>query len=479
MKKPSVLLLCLVLFLIPSFSFGEEKSDWADAPIITKAYELESGKLYLEWDGNAPIYQVYMDGASVANVIVTNAVIPIKRGTHNICVYPINESKSADTAMNIGFDMGNKSIFEGSLGFDLATLGLDPKKLTAGTASDSLYIDYNPDMLYNSAPDELAASTDFDNRVNLSFVDRYYADEYAITIRYKNDVTNIRFNLNSEDAASYITKANNLVTLVLDPTFLAKQHCMIPELGEKYTFTVQLRKYAMDLLTGEKEPNVIHESKVTRGYDYTPIAAWKTAPIITYASQTADGQLTIKWEHDDNEIGCEYSVVFIKKTLGVKTGEDTLATTKNKQVVIQDLMNGGYTIAIVPLFQGEKGTASDETFLEIKNEWVTAPTLVCEQTDTNQVRLTWPASPNVEFYHVTVFEGNSGSLLRFVNLDYKKLSETDLPAEAGTMEYLFNYDKEYDSDAGLRLKFDVYGVRHAASGSEQRSQTTSQMIVLK
>ena len=476
MKKPMILLLCIFSLFIAQNASCEESSDWASPPVITKAYELSAEKLYLEWQGSSPIYQVYMDGSAVANVIVNNAVISIKKGSHSITIYPVNETKNVDTKVDLQIDA---KIIGGSLGIDLASLGLDPKKLAAGTPSEPLYIDYTVNPIFDAVPDKLTAETDFENRVLLSFVDRHNADEYFITIKNGTDINYIRFYTFKEESSILITRQNSTVTVCLDQEYLKKQGCMIPELNEKYQFTVQLRKYATDIVKGEKETNVIHESKVSNVYDYTPIAAWKSAPIITYASQISDGQISLEWAHDDHELGCEYIILKINKTFGIKTGEEVLGTTAKKEFICNDLMNGTYCFAIMPQYKGEKGIISSEINVEIKNEWVISPALSCEQVEDNQIRLSWPASPAVTYYHITVYAGNNESLLRFVNLDFSKYTEFDVPSSSGVIEHLFTYDGQVDPENGLKIKFEIYGIRRTENNTEQKSATSSQTIVIK
>lgn len=476
MKKLTGIFLAVLTMLLFSAAVCEDSSDWNSRPVITKAYELTAGKLYLEWQGNAPVYQVYMDGKAVASVIVSNAVISVKKGSHTISIYPITETKSADTKVDVQI---NSVIFSGGLEIDLASLGLDPKKLSAGTPSDTLYIDYTVNPIFSAVPDKLAAETDYKNRVLLSFVDRHNADEYLITIKNGTDVNHVRFYTGAEETSSLISIQNSVVTVCLDQEYLRSQGCMVPELDEKYQFTVQLRKYAMDMVKGEKEKNVIHESKISGKLNYTPAAAWKTAPAITYASQTADGQLTIQWTHDDHQLGCEYVVLKIKKTLGIKTGEEVWATTSEKEIVFNDLMNGKYSFAVVPKYQEERGNRSSVISAEIENKWVVAPSLSCVQTEKNQISLTWPAAPGVTFYHITVSVGDSGSLLRFVNLDYSQYLELDIPASSGQMEYVFTYDGKTDPESEVKLKFEIYGVRLAENGREQKSAVSSQTIKMK
>ena len=69
-------------------------------------------------------------------------------------------------------------------------------------------------------------------------------------------------------------------------------------------------------------------------------------------------------------------------------------------------------------------------------------------------------------------------MLRFVNMDYKKYSEFDVKAKPGNMEYTFTYKDAIDPETGVKLKFEIYGIRHAANGAEQKSATTTETIVL-
>ena len=78
--------------------------------------------------------------------------------------------------------------------------------------------------------------------------------------------------------------------------------------------------------------------------------------MISFASQTADGQITLMWDHEDYGIGCEYIVMKINKVFGVMTGEEELGRTTDHQYVVNELNNGGYCINIVPVLNGEKGT---------------------------------------------------------------------------------------------------------------------------
>ena len=87
--KKSIIVIIVLLLLCVSFAVAESiaADDWADAPIFIKAYEQSSGKIYIEWKGNAPLYQVHVDGKKTADVAVPYIVIDASKSTHNIVVY--------------------------------------------------------------------------------------------------------------------------------------------------------------------------------------------------------------------------------------------------------------------------------------------------------------------------------------------------------------------------------------------------------
>ena len=479
MKRWIIFVLILVL-AIPLAAQCEETEEWRLAPTITKAYEISAGKLYLEWEGNASVYQVYMDGKEMATVSVGNAVFPISAGSHSILVYPVSKAKSADTRLDIevnGPEIAGKG-FGGSIGLDLAALGINPKDMTVGNPSASLGIDFMSAPILKATPEKLIAATDSQDRVRLSFIDRYHADEYDVSVKIGKDVNHVRFVRGSEEADALMERNNTLVTLTLDPAYLSKQKCLIPELGSEYTFTVQLRSYAENKVNGEALTAAIQLSKESARLTYTPTAAWKTAPVISYASQTADGEISLAWEHEDYGLGCAYAVMKLDKKLGIRTGEEELLVTREHNCIISDLMNGDYVFAVVPRLEKENGFASDEAAIRVQNEWVAAPVLSCEQSAECSVRLSWQAAEGVSSYHITAYRGDSDSLLRFVNLDFSKHAEMDVPASAGEMEATFIFDGEIDQEMGVKLKFEIYGIRHAQDGTEQQTALSSQMMTL-
>ncbi len=496
MKKPVYLLFILLisaaLFFLPAYA--EEENEWKEKPSITHIYELSKGKILLEWQGNASLYQVYVDGEKAASVNLPNTVIDLKSGIHQITVIPSAAiSKEGGNAVSIDLQVeglaeilkllhipGLVNLGDIALGLDidLGKFGIDAKDLLLGNPSDTVKINYTPNSITDSRPEILSAYTASDERVILSFSDRYDSNIYRIFIRSGKDMSFVEFDTTDKDAAALISKEKSTVTVTLDPVYLTNHECMIPELDQKYSFSVKLQKWPVDFIDGTKNTDIVLESKESKAYDYMPHAAWKNSPIITNASQTADGQITLQWEHDDNGLGCEYKIMMQDTVLGVKKGENEVGRTAGKEFTINDLINGKYTFTVIPRLSAEEGIASEPVTAEVKNSWATAPALQCTADDTNQILLKWTAAEGVESYHITVSAG-SGSLLRFVNLDYKVYEEFDLAATAGEMSHTYIYDLPIDPKNGTSLKFEMYGIRHAADGSEQKSASASKTITLK
>ncbi len=482
-----IALIASLLIGFPIHAFADGTDDWSAEPIITKIYESGKEQIILEWEGSADFYYVYMDGKKVATVNLNYAILNVKRGRHQLQILPI-QIESKGNSSTFGFDvslplpkvisavLGDE--LEASANLDLGALGIDPKNILQGTRSKIFTVNYNSTQLIDSVPEILSAATDFDDNVVLSFVDKYDSDSYGIAIKSGKDVTYVEFDCFSPTCTEWINKSNANVTIVLNRDFLKSQGCIVPELGQKYSFTVRLGEYAVNLISGETEPTMLLSSKDSKAFSYTPTAAWKTAPEISYASQTADGQITLQWEHDANNLDCEYEVVRIDRILGVKKGEEVLGRTKEHQFVVNDLMNGKVAFAVVPVMLMEKGEISDEVSVEVSNSWVVAPELSCEVLLDKKVRLAWTAAFGVENYHITAYAG-SGSLLRLVNLDYKMYQELDVPVTDEKMEYIFEYGDELVMDNGVRLRFEIYAVRHSAKGTEQRSSVTKQTIQIQ
>ena len=486
MKKSIIVIIVLLLFCV-SFAVAESiaADDWADAPIFIKAYEQSSGKIYIEWKGNAPLYQVHVDGKKTADVAVPYIVIDASKSTHNIVVYPICEIKSANgsrISLELGLPDFLRSITDSSSGLsldiDLSAFGLEAKDIILGAPSAPLNIDYKTNPIINGSAVDLSTSTDFNNMVIITFSDQFNADEYEIMIKKGKNFGYATYRTNNQTDATYITKDRSMVSIVLDPDFIAKQDCLVPELDEQYKFSVLMRKYTTDYISGQKIQTVILPSKQSKEITYVPVAPWKTAPLINYASQTADGQVTLRWSHDDGGLGCIYQIMQINQTLGIKTKETKLATVKENEFVFHDLANGKYTLAVVPELSGKTGNLSSTVTIEVKNNWYAAPSLTCKQFGRNQVKLTWTKADNIDYYCCKVYVASNNALLRFVDLDYKPYSEFTIPADNSDIEHLFTYESERIPEAGIKLKFEIYGIHVAADGQEQKTAVTNQSITL-
>ena len=477
MKKCAVtLLLIMGLFLFFGFTALAETDDsWKEKPVITSVYESGNGQVIIEWTGSADLYEIYLDGNKKPTITtpLDNAELSLKAGRHRFSVTPVHyQPRDVDTNVSFSFD---GKIIGGGGSLDLGALGIDPKDLLRGTSSDTFSFNYTVSPILSASPEIKDAATDSKDRVVLLFEDKYDSDIYIVSLMSGKDVNYVEYDLAAAEAAALVTKNNTSVSLILDRDYLKKQGCMLPQLGEEMSFKVMLYKHPINQVDREKVLSFTLESKESKAFGYTPVAAWKTAPVITYASQTADGQVTLRWEHDGAGSGCQYEVLMLDKKLVVKKTETVLGTTSKNEFVVKDLMNGKFSFAVRPVSSTQQGESSSASVVEVKNDWVLAPSLACTAISGDRIRLNWTAAKGVESYHITVYSG-SGSLLRYVNLDFNKYREFDVQAKDGDMEYIFTYGKDVVSENGVKLKFEIYGVKHAANGEEQKSAVSSQII---
>ena len=84
MKRILLVIFILLFALAPCFSSAEAAENWYEPPVITKAYEQSTNKLYLEWTGHAPLYQIFVDGKKDTDIILNHYVVDISKGTHSI-----------------------------------------------------------------------------------------------------------------------------------------------------------------------------------------------------------------------------------------------------------------------------------------------------------------------------------------------------------------------------------------------------------
>lgn len=233
----------LILSFMTYIPVLAEDDDWKTTPEITHVYELSKEKVYLEWEGKADLYRINVDGKDVKTVKINNASIDVKTGSHTITIVPIKlQSKNANTQIEL-----NIANYAGG-SIDLGALGVDPKDILQGNQSKPYKLKYNVNPILNAVPTVNGAYTDFDNRVLLTFTDKYDSDVYYVTIKSGKDVIGTYFDMSSADAASLISKQNAKVTITLDPEFLKKNGWLIPELDEKYGFSVKLGKWPVNMI---------------------------------------------------------------------------------------------------------------------------------------------------------------------------------------------------------------------------------------
>ena len=114
---------------------------------------------------------------------------------------------------------------------------------------------------------------------------------------------------------------------------------------------------------------------------------------------------------------------------------------------------------------------TDERSFFIRRDKIVIPKKELNEFTTEEMQ-------NIEKYHITVYRGDNASLLRFVDLDFGKYAEFDVESAEGDMEYIYTYDEPTDPENGIRLKFEIYGVRRTASGGEQHSAVSGKTIII-
>lgn len=431
-------------------------------PVITEAYELEPGKVLIEWTGQSQRYQVYMDGKHVSSTDVPSAVIDVKKGTHTIRVVPASDVEGSPINLE-GYGI--------SLGFSL------PATAT-GIPSDAFSFDYIPDPLPAVVPSAPEANMDVDNVVLLSIVDHYAVDEYFITMKQGNNTSNVR--IFPEKDQEYITMDGNLTTIRLDPLLLKNKGGMRLVLGQEYTFTITYRKIASSLFSGMRIPAQVMESRESEALVFIPVEAWRMAPEIELSQQSGEGQAMLRWRHEaGKDAGCEYDVLQISKLFSVKTSELKLLTTGEQEALIPDLKDGKYTFVVVPHMQGVQGTPSEEAHVTIQNTWDRAPEVRIGKEAYNQLRLDWKAVPGIDTYYVRVSVSDSASLLRYVNMAYKEYRYYVLPVQQEDLSLAVVYEGTMEAGEEVKLKIEVWGGKHSQSGAEMLTKTAVETLALK
>ena len=186
----SALTVFTLLLLFNAAVFAANNDSWDEKPVLTQVFELAKGKIFLEWDGKADLYQVYVDGENVSTVNLKYAIVDMKDGVHQIAVIPVDKVTKDDSN---NFSLGAKvsglnqlskllggkvlsSVLPEDFGFglslDLGALGIDKKDLLMGNVSDTFRINYKANPIFTAVPEIIDAETDPDERVVLSFRDK-------------------------------------------------------------------------------------------------------------------------------------------------------------------------------------------------------------------------------------------------------------------------------------------------------------------
>ena len=169
----------------------------------------------------------------------------------------------------------------------------------------------------------------------------------------------------------------------------------------------------------------------------------------------------------------------INKKLGLQTGEEQIGLTTEKTFEVQDLPNGEHLFAVAPVYRNEKGDTGEAAGIKVQNGWEAVPDLKCEQVDGNHVKLMWTGLQGADSYRISIYAGDSGSLLRFVDMDFKKQEEINVASVVGPMEYLYSWKGDISTENGTKLKFEICGVHLTSDGKEQLTESTSQTLTLK
>ena len=164
MKRFFVFFLALVLMFSCS-AIGETAEDWSAAPVITCAYEIAKGEIYLEWEGNAPFYGVQVAGKKEKVVNQNSATVKVEEGRQSISVRSLDKNKDENAKGIVDLDINAL----GGLHIDTDAFGLNSKNMIGGKVS-KLDIDYSPSKIHDTMPEKLNAFTDSKGVVHFSFV---------------------------------------------------------------------------------------------------------------------------------------------------------------------------------------------------------------------------------------------------------------------------------------------------------------------
>ncbi|MBR3904386.1 MAG: hypothetical protein IKJ51_01575 [Clostridia bacterium] len=398
MKKTVWLLVAFCTLMLCCCAHAEQNimnEKWNTAPRITDIYEVADGQIRIEWTGMAEAYQVHLDDGDVMNVETPYVLLKkVKVGGHHVQVFPLLEmdkEKAESIGVEIKSEYGVGLNVDVPLGKLAGFLGIDKQVFVRGTNA-SEQVDYRYDKKSNIGRvkvKNIKAFVDSSDTVCLTFEDDFHADEYKVTIYYGDNIHNIIYTgeqtakgWGNTPALLERNSENNTVTLRLTPDYLKTFKCGALQMGQKYSFTVQLRMYSSSLLhQGRVLNNVILESKESSRHTFVPQSLWMDKPVIESCEQVADGRLEIKWSHPGLVMGCSYDVLVDGKVA---------ASSNQDKAMVDGLLDGSYSITVKPRLNGKEGSESVRKKVKVENNWSAAPQIVrLEQIADGKVEIGW------------------------------------------------------------------------------------------
>ena len=449
-------------------------ADWTETPVLMSAHETGKDQFTITWTGKAPVYVIRVDGSEKMVVADTKATFKLENGLHTIQVVPINRETKRDDIPNISGPIKIKT----SVNFNLGVYNMDKEHLVAGQFSEELKVEYIAETIYDKLPSNLKAAIDLNGAVHLSFSDLISADEYVVTYKSGNEEHSIKYSKESESSAEWLTEDADSIQIVLDSGFMQKNGAPVIQPDKDYTFSVLPLKKPLDYIAMKKDDQALLASKnASVNLKTTPV--WKEAPIITYAEQTADGEITVRWNHPASMLGCQYVVSLRNKAVFITTGESELIRGEGTEAVIKNLQNGNYTLVVTPENDSIKGTSSAEITVSVNNNWSQAPEVVLTQVDSRTAKVEITHIYGVQSYNIKVSCGNNASLLRFVDLDYSLYDEYSIEATSPVTEFVSKYEKESKPEDEIKVKFEIFGIHNSEDGVVQNSATKTAQITLR
>ena len=449
-------------------------ADWTEKPIIQTAYEIGKDQFKVKWEGKAPAYVVRVDGAEKTVVDKKEATFKLENGLHSVQIVPINRETRRDDIPDISGPITIKT----NPSFNLGLYNMQKEHLVAGVFSDEIRFNYAAEKIYDSAPGNMKAAVDLQGAVHVSFTDPIGADAYIVSYKTDNQEYAVSYDCSDETSAKWIAKNGGNILIILDTEYLQSMNKPAIQPDKDYSFSVVLQKNPVDYVTKDKLTDTTLKSRGANvNLKTTPV--WKEAPVITFGEQTADGEITLRWDHPAVDLGCSYSVSLRNKAVFITTGESELTKINGAEAVIRNLQNGSYTLVVTPENEGIKGNSSAEFTVVVNNNWSQAPEVALTQIDSRTAKVEITHIFGIDAYQIKVSCGNTANILSFVNLDYSLYGEYTVDAVSPVTEYTFIYEKEAKETDEIKVKFDIYGIHNSEDGTAHNSATKTVQITLK